>query len=148
MKAESLTQRPALFDQSTGQKLNERSMVPKNSRLEYTLIALAPGTEATKPQGRTVVPVRGPMVPTATQLPPGYICNRCKVAGHHIRDCPENGNALFTPFAGRGVPKVHIYRQLGINSQEFMQNSSKVFKSLLKQNELYEYVSEDCPPSL
>lgn len=90
-------------------------MVPKNSRLEYTLVQ----ADVAKPLNKPLVPVKGSMVPTASQLPPGYVCNRCKIAGHHIRDCPENGNALYTPFQGRGVPKVHIYKQLGINSQEF-----------------------------
>jgi len=39
------------------------------------------------------------------KLPEGYICNRCKVAGHHIRNCPENGNAIFAPHLARGIPK-------------------------------------------
>lgn len=118
MRAEGLAQKPALFDQVSGQKMTDRTMVPQNSRLEYTIISSMDATYSQKSvPGRMVVPVKGVNMPTpASQLPPGYICNRCKVAGHHIRDCPENGNALFAPFQGRGVPKVHIYKTLGINS--------------------------------
>ena len=45
-------------------------------------------------------------------LPPGYVCNRCRKPGHHIRDCPTNGDKAFDiktnrmgPQSWAGVPK-------------------------------------------
>ena len=71
------------------------------------------------------------------KLPDTYICDRCKQPGHHIRDCPENGNAYFDPCQNRGVPKQHIWKmQLKLND-EFQRNAGNVVKSLLKQNEIY-----------
>jgi hypothetical protein len=37
MKADMLDVRPVLFDQASSQKLNERSMIAHNQRLEYSI---------------------------------------------------------------------------------------------------------------
>ena len=88
------------------------------------------------------------------------MCDRCKQPGHHIKDCPENGNTYFDPCQNRGVPKQHIWKkQLNLND-EFQRNAGNVIKSLLKNNEIYsleeeiegkpsqEGEVEKCPPSL
>ena len=78
------------------------------------------------------------------KLPDTYICDRCKQPGHHIRDCPENGNSYFDPCQNRGVPKQHIWKmQLKLNDSEFQLNAGNVVKSLLKQNEIYSLDESD-----
>lgn len=111
MKADSLALRPVLFDQATGQKLNERALIAKDTRLEYSL-ATGDSTIPLPGQGNPMNPIRNirPTMPTRgnvgnEKLPEGYKCNRCKLAGHHIRNCPENGNAMFAPHLARGIPK-------------------------------------------
>jgi hypothetical protein len=50
------------------------------------------------------------------ELPANYVCNRCQIKGHHIRDCPHNGNAVYAPYNGKGIPKVQRYKQFGLNT--------------------------------
>lgn len=44
-------------------------------------------------------------------LHPGYVCNRCGKPGHHIRDCPTNGDPAYdehrrkVPATWAGVPR-------------------------------------------
>ena len=77
-----------------------------------------------------------------SKLPDSYICDRCTQPGHHIKDCPENGNTYFDPCKNRGVPKQHIWKkQLNIND-DFKRNAGNVVKSLLKNNEIYSLEEE------
>ena len=39
-----------------------------------------------------------PSMTSSIPLPPGYICNRCKVPGHHIKDCPTNADESFDTY--------------------------------------------------
>ena len=52
-------------------------------------------------------------------LPDNYVCNRCRVKGHHIKNCPENGKNVFNPYQARGIPKSQQYLTFGIQSQLF-----------------------------
>jgi hypothetical protein len=38
---------------------------------------------------------RRPPPPPSSALRPGYECNRCGKPGHHIRNCPTNGNPAY-----------------------------------------------------
>ena len=79
----------------------------------------------------------GGVYPAPEILPPGYICRRCHIGGHFIKDCPQNGNPAYDPHNAKGIPKAEIYKQHGINTLEFKQNHAKHFRALLKQKELY-----------
>ena len=85
-------------------------------------------------------------------LPQGYICERCKEPGHHIRECPENGNPYYNPCQKRGIPLQHIWKTF-ITPNQFLSRAPEVFKTLLKHKDIYSLAEdgptiEEVPPSL
>mmetsp|Transcript_23859 Transcript_23859/g.31955 ORF Transcript_23859/g.31955 Transcript_23859/m.31955 type:complete len:98 (-) Transcript_23859:425-718(-) len=64
-------------------------------------------------------------------LPPGFVCERCKEPGHYIRDCPRNGDPLYNPSQHKGIPQNQQWRLL-VASVQFTQNRDRVHKSLMK----------------
>jgi hypothetical protein len=80
-----------------------------------------------------------PSMTSNIPLPPGYVCNRCKIPGHHIKDCPTNADESFDTYQGKGVPKEHLWkRDLGISAQEFLENKSQIFRKIVKEVGVYE----------
>ena len=60
------------------------------------------------PQPKSFRPNRGgrPGMNKNVNLPPNYICHRCRQKGHLIQDCPTNGNTDFDlKKAPKGMPK-------------------------------------------
>ena len=47
----------------------------------------------------------GQMKPFSKNLHKEYVCKRCHNPGHHVIDCPTNGDKRFDPSHDRGVPK-------------------------------------------
>ncbi|XVE52944.1 hypothetical protein DITRI_Ditri02bG0164800 [Diplodiscus trichospermus] len=45
--------------------------------------------------GFKVLPVKGFGIGKGRSPPEGYVCHRCKVAGHYIQHCPTNGDPSF-----------------------------------------------------
>ena len=37
-------------------------------------------------------------------LSPNFLCERCKIPGHYIRDCPHNGNPMYNVSQRKGIP--------------------------------------------
>eukprot|EP00347_Sterkiella_histriomuscorum_P012081 403369963 len=69
----------------------------------------------------------------------GYVCIRCKIKGHHVKDCPTNFDPTYDPYQGKGVPKEQVWkRDLGISNQEFLDNKHKVFRDIVKESKIYE----------
>ena len=215
-----MTQKPHLFYEATGQKLADNELVPKNSRLEYNVIAQPTttmqggsghgGGYRNEMQGERMASheqrrgqkdqhhtLGGPMSndpSTTTQisasfgsggqdqngggghgfthhsqnerhqkgggahpsrygmggaghnnytvsgayLSPNFLCERCKVPGHYIRDCPRNGDPLYNPSQRKGIPTTHLWRSI-ITPEEFQKARGLVHKSLMKQKEIYDF---------
>ena len=76
---------------------------------------------------------------TASELPAGYVCKRCHLPGHHIRDCPTNSNSAYDPFDGKGVPKNELWkRDTGIAKQQFLESKPRIFRKIVKEAYVYE----------
>lgn len=67
----------------------------------------------------------------------GYICFRCNVKGHFVKDCPKNNDRNFDPSRFKGVPKNQQWRVAIVNPEIFKDTMHKTMKSLVKQNNLY-----------
>lgn len=67
----------------------------------------------------------------SNNLPPNYVCDRCKVSGHEIRDCPRNGDPLYNPSQAKGIPQNHQWRTF-ISREQFDQDRDRIHKSLMK----------------
>jgi hypothetical protein len=113
MRAEELRTVPQLFFQQDHRQLFEGTPVVQNSRLEYTIEE--PMRRLQQP--RIPMPFRPQMGRIGNELPENYICNRCKQGGHHIKNCPRNGDDLFAPHHARGVPKAEQHKNYGFNSK-------------------------------
>lgn len=74
----------------------------------------------------------------ARELPPNFICKRCKVKGHHITECPENDNPAFDVFERKGCPVDERYKDL-ILGDIWSEMKGLVCKSLIKQKEIYDF---------
>ena len=77
-------------------------------------------------------------------LSPNYQCDRCKVPGHYIRDCPHNGNPLYDPSQRKGIPVAHLWKNT-IAPEQFQRERGQVHKSLMKQREIYDFSEKITP---
>ena len=72
-----------------------------------------------------------------TQLPPNYICQRCGIPGHHIRDCKTNSDNYYDQVPNNGIPQSEIWNTI-ISDKAFQLKRGQIIKSLLLQDEIYD----------